>query len=293
MTDATADHSARRVVRMLALAVLIVVVAAGLGLAAYWLNDAGQADPGGVGDVAAADRVSVIATVEKVDPAQYTATVRVWAVPRGRFTSDDGETANRDIRVLSSGLTGGSMTLESGRRIAAQAIPIELRSGEITHYPFDRYGADLYFSAVSDGRSVPVDVIVENNDAFFTLTATGDPDDVEPGMHLSLRRSSGTYLMVALMFAVMWALALAVAAAALIIGRNRLGLVWPAMAWMAATLFALAAFRGTAPGNPPIGSVLDFTAFLWAEAIVACSLTYVVVRGVLLEWRKPGVTSRA
>lgn len=293
MTDATADPSARRVVRMLALAVVIVVVAAGLGLAAYWLNDAGQAEPSAVGDVAAPDRVSVIATVEKVDPAQYTATVRVWAVPRGRFTSDDGETANRDIRVLSSGLTGGSMTLESGRRIAAQAIPIEFRSGEITHYPFDRYGADLYFSAASDGRSVPVDVIVENNDAFFTLTATGDPDDVEPGMHLHLSRSSGSYLMVALMFAVMWALALAVAAAALIIGRNRLGLVWPAMAWMAATLFALAAFRGTAPGNPPIGSVLDFTAFLWAEAIVACSLTYVVVRGVLLEWRKTGVTSRA
>lgn len=287
MTDATADFSPRRVVRMLALAVLIVVVAAGVGLAGYWINDVGQSEQSGVGSTETPDRISVIATVEKVDPAQYTATVRVWVIPRGRFTSDGGETASRDIRLLSSGLNGGSMMLEGGRRLAAQAIPVELRSGEITNYPFDRYAADLYFSASADGVNIPVDVVVENNDAFFNLSATADPDDIEPGLHLHLSRSPGTFIMVALMFAVMWALALAVAAAALVIGRNRLGLVWPAMAWMAATLFALAAFRGTAPGNPPIGAVLDFTAFLWAEAIVACSLTYVVVRGVLLEWRKP------
>jgi hypothetical protein len=55
---------------------------------------------------------------------------------------------------------------------------------------------------------------------------------------------------------------------------------------MAATLFALTVFRGTAPGSPPFGCLLDYTAFLWAEAIVACSLTYVVVHGVLHESRK-------
>ena len=77
------------------------------------------------------------------------------------------------------------------------------------------------------------------------------------------------------------------AAAAAVVVRNRLGLVWPALAWMAATLFALAAFRGTAPGNPPIGTVLDLTAFLWSEAVVACALVGVVIRGVSLEWAKP------
>lgn len=290
MTGIAGDRpTRRRAVRLLALAVLLVALGVVLGLGTYWFNDsgwfndAGQSDQTGVGDIQTADRVSVIATIEKVDPAQYTATVRVWAVPRGRLSSDGGETANRDIRLLSSGLNGGSMTLESGRRIAAQAIPVELHRGEITHYPFDRYAADLFFSASADGRTVPVDVVVENNDAFFALTATAAPDAVEPGLQLHLTRSPGTYVMVAVMFAVMWALALSVAAAAAVIGGRRLGLVWPAMAWMAATLFALAAFRGTAPGNPPIGSILDYTAFLWAEVIVACSLVYVVVRGVLLE----------
>ena len=275
---------------MFAVAAIVVAAAVGIGLSVYWLNDASQSEQSSAGNSEAADRVSVIATVEKVDPAQYTAAVRVWAVPRGRFTSDGGATANRDIRVLSTGLNGGGLTLESGRRIAAQTIPVELHRGEITNYPFDRYSADLFFSAASDGTTVPIDIVVENNDPFFNLGATADSDDVEPGLHLRLRRSVGTYIMAALMFAVMWALALAVAAAAVVIGRNRLGLVWPAMAWMAATLFALAAFRGTAPGNPPIGSILDYTSFLWAEAIVVCSLTYVVVRGVPLEWRKEPVT---
>ena len=98
--------------------------------------------------------------VEKVDPAQYTASVRVSAVPRGRFTSDGGETVNREVRVLSSGLSGGGLALESGRRIAAQTIPVELHRGEITNYPFDRYSADLFFSAVSDDETVPIDVVL-------------------------------------------------------------------------------------------------------------------------------------
>jgi hypothetical protein len=238
------------------------------------------------GDADVSDRVSVIADVEKVDAAHYTADVRVWVIPRGRFTSDDGETANSDIQVLSSGLSGGSLSVERGRRIPAQTIPIELEEGDITNYPFDRYSADLYFSAVSKEQNIPVEVTVQNSDAFFKLGASSDSDPTEPGLHLALSRSASTYLMVVLMFLVMWALALAVAAAAVVIVRNRLGLVWPALGWMTASLFALALFRGTAPGNPPIGCILDYSAFLWAESIITLSLTYVAARGVLLEWEK-------
>lgn len=277
-------HSSRgRVVRMLAVALTLVLVAAGLGMLAYWINDNSQSDVHTAGNSDIAERVSVVATIEKVDAPQYTANARLWVIPRGRLTSDGGETPSRDIQVLASGLPGGSLALTSGRRISAQTMPVEIHRGEITNYPFDRYAADLYVTAVSDGKNVPVELTVENNDAFYNLVAAADSDVVEPGLHLEFRRSLGTYLMVGLMFVVMWGLALSVAAAAVVIGRKRLGLVWPAMAWMAATLFALAAFRGTAPGNPPIGCILDYTAFLWAEAIVACSLAYVVVRGVLVE----------
>ncbi|NUR27156.1 MAG: DUF4436 family protein [Catenulispora sp.] len=52
---------------------------------------------------------------------------------------------------------------------------------------------------------------------------------------------------------------------------------------MAASLFALAGYRGTAPGSPPVGCLLDYTVFLWAEALVAFSMVYVVVRGSRAE----------
>jgi hypothetical protein len=49
---------------------------------------------------------------------------------------------------------------------------------------------------------------------------------------------------------------------------------------MAATLFALAAFRNTAPGTPPIGGVPDWFACLWAETVIALCLITVVTTGV-------------
>ncbi len=135
---------------MLVLAALVVAAAVGIGLGVYWLNDASQSEHSSAGSTDVADRVSVIATVEKVDPAQYTVSVRVWAVPRGRFTSDGGETANRDIRVLSSGLNGGGLALDSGRRIGAQTIPVELRGTRSGQSP-DRLDPRLHGVPVGRG----------------------------------------------------------------------------------------------------------------------------------------------
>ncbi len=270
------------------LAVLLVVgIAAGIGLGIHGATYNGQVDEYSAGSPDTEDRVSVMAVIEKVDSAQYVMNVRVWAVAHGRFTSDGGETANRDIRVRSNAMTGDGLLLAAGRRVGAVSVPVEFDRGEIANYPLDRYSGDLYFSAVVDGQNVPVELTLENSDALFTLGATAHPDRFEPAFRVQERRSPSTLIMVGMMFVIMWALALAVAAAAAVVVRNRLGLVWPALAWMAATLFALAAFRGTAPGNPPIGTVLDLTAFLWSEAVVACALVGVVIRGVSLEWAKP------
>jgi nitric oxide reductase large subunit len=82
------------------------------------------------------------------------------------------------------------------------------------------------------------------------------------------------------MMVVMWALAASVLLGAWFLTTRRQGLVWPALAWMAATLFALAAFRNTAPGTPPIGCVMDWFAFFWAETVIALCLIIVVTAGI-------------
>jgi hypothetical protein len=98
--------------------------------------------------------------------------------------------------------------------------------------------------------------------------------------HIRISRSRGTLILVWFMMVAMWALALSVLGGAWVLVTRRSGLVWPALGWMAATLFALVSMRNAAPGSPPIGSLIDYAAFFWAEAIVAASLTYAVVGGI-------------
>jgi Domain of unknown function (DUF4436) len=52
---------------------------------------------------------------------------------------------------------------------------------------------------------------------------------------------------------------------------------------MAATLFALAALRNVAPGTPPIGCLLDYAAFFWAEFLTAVGVVSAVLWGVIAE----------
>lgn len=63
-------------------------------------------------------------------------------------------------------------------------------------------------------------------------------------------------------------------------------MVWPSLGWMAATLFALIGMRNAAPGAPPIGSLIDYVAFFWAEGIIAACLVVTVVSGSRVEHRK-------
>ena len=100
---------------------------------------------------------------------------------------------------------------------------------------------------------------------------------------IRIGRSRGTLILAWFMIVAMWALALSVLGAARILGARRQGLVWPALGWMAATLFALIGMCNAAPGSPPIGSLIDYAAFFWAEAIVAGSLTYVAATGIRAE----------
>ncbi|MFC8142400.1 DUF4436 family protein [Streptomyces paradoxus] len=86
---------------------------------------------------------------------------------------------------------------------------------------------------------------------------------------VGLARSGSLLVFAVFMMVVMWALAASVLIGAWYLTTGSEGLVWPGLAWMAATLFALAAFRNTAPGTPPIGCVPDWFAFLWAESIIA------------------------
>ncbi|MFC8511035.1 DUF4436 family protein [Streptomyces sp. NPDC057411] len=233
----------------------------------------------------APDRVDVEASIQRVDAAGRELTLRVDVTPRGELAEAGGVSPTEDLTLQTSTSTRGDLSFKAHSRIATTDLPVALKRGSITDYPFDAYDASIEFTAVHGGRKVPVHLTLSNGDALFSAAVDDASGDGTAAFDVALGRSDSVLVFTVFMMAAMWGLALAVLTGAWFLVTRRKGLTWPALGWMAATLFALAAFRNTAPGTPPIGCLMDYIAFLWAETVIAFCLVTVVVTGFRAERR--------
>ncbi len=266
---------------------LAVVIAAGLGL---WLHAADRT----AGDTAhwvgtqVPDRIEVNASVLRVDAAAREAVLRVLVVPLGKFGEDDGVAPAGELRLLNSSSLRGDHVFPAHQRISSMDLPIALTGGAVTDYPFDGYEARIQFAAVHNGEPAPVLFSLDKVDSLFSFSVDDyHASDGLGGLDVRFNRSTSVLVFAVFMMVTMWALAIAVFFGARYLISRRRGLVWPSFGFMAATLFALAGFRNLAPGSPPIGSLLDYTAFLWAEVVIALCVVVAVVTGAITEHGKP------
>ncbi|WTW93496.1 DUF4436 domain-containing protein [Streptomycetaceae bacterium NBC_01309] len=262
--------------------IVAVLAAAGLGAWLQFGERAAQDARHATGSTAP-DRVDIAASVQRVDAAARELSLRVLVTPRGRLADPDGLAPAGDLAILTSASVRQDLNHPAHTRIATTDVPVALGGGAVTDYPFDAYDTDLEFSALFDGRPVPVRMTLTDNDALFSTDVHPEPAGDTAVFVLDVARSNSVLIFAVFMMAAMWALAIAVVIGARFLITGRKGLTWPALGWMAATLFALASFRNAAPGNPPIGTLLDYTAFLWAEAIVAVAVIGTVVAGQRAE----------
>ncbi|UQX03724.1 DUF4436 family protein [Streptomyces sp. RerS4] len=264
---------------------VLILVAVSVG---SWLQFAEQQAGETVHTVgsSAADRVDVEAVVQRVDAAARELELRVWVTPRGTLAEAEGAAPVADLSLQTSGATLGDLEFTAHERLETRDVQVALAGGSISDYPFDTYETDIGFRAMLGGKQVPVRLLFSNNDTLFSISARPTPSPQEAVVTLRLSRSGSLLVFAVFMMVVMWALAASVLLGAWYLTTRGKGLVWPALAWMAATLFALAAFRNTAPGTPPIGCVLDWFAFLWAETVIALCLITVVVTGVRTALRE-------
>ncbi|WOX21291.1 DUF4436 family protein [Streptomyces solicathayae] len=231
----------------------------------------------------APDRVDVRATVQRVDASGRELVLRVLVVPRGELSEAGGASPREDLVLQTSTSTRGDLAFEAHSRISARDVPVALTGGSITDHPFDAYDASIEFGATLGGEQVPVHMELSNNDAQFSAVVDASESEGIAGFDVELARSTSVLVFTEFMMLAMWALAVSVLIGAWFLVTRRQGLTWPALGWMAATLFALAAFRNTAPGAPPIGSLLDYLAFFWAETVIVLCLITVVVMAVRAE----------
>ncbi|WP_051854832.1 DUF4436 family protein [Streptomyces sp. NRRL B-1347] len=234
------------------------------------------------------DRVDIAASVQRVDAAARELVLRVLVTPRGSLAEAGGISPAETLTLQTSPSVRGDLTFPAHSRIASVDVPVTLTAGSITDYPLDAYYATLEFGAVQGGEAVPVRMTLSNSDALFAATVDAFETDGIAVFDVDLARSTSVLIFAVFMMAAMWALALAVLIGAWFLLSRRKGLTWPALGWMAATLFALAAFRNTAPGAPPIGSLLDYVAFLWAETLIAFCIITVAVMGMRAETHPSG-----
>ncbi|WP_189786782.1 DUF4436 family protein [Streptomyces capitiformicae] len=250
--------------------------------------------------VALADRARMslyaFVKVQKVDLGDQQLVVNLTLEPAkglAKETRTGDEVFAQDVRLKGTYRDTETILLTKGSSAQNRQyrLPIIFGSGPISDYPFDEYGTVITWTAsTSDGNQLPVATSFESADPFLAIDPiVYDSDDPESvGLRLQISRSRSTLILACFMMVAMWALAIAVLAGARVLVRRHEGLIWPALGWMAATLFALVGFRNAAPGSPPIGSLMDYAAFFWAEGIIAASLTWAAMVGFRDEQRKLG-----
>jgi len=266
-------------VRIAVVGVVIVVLATG-GIVGYRTD----AQRGTVEYVAGSDdpnRVELDVTLQRVDVTARELDLRVIPLLRGNLAEDVSIVPAKDITVDTSSLSAGALHFKAHDRISLQDVRFGVDDGLVSDYPFDTYSAAIEFYVTYGDENVPVSLRFRSYDSLFT----GRLDDVafKPGVmtaHAVASRSLGSSALAWFLMVAMWALALSVLGAALTIVSKGMGLVWPAMGWMAATLFALVGFRNAAPGSPPIGALIDYGAFFWAELLTTVALVYVTWQGI-------------
>lgn len=264
--------------------VLIVLLVAA-GIYGYYDERGSREVYSEVGPTGDGDRVELDLTAQRVDAPARELVLQVLPRLHGSRADKGNELVPaEDLVVETSSMATTTLRFKAHERVSLKEVRVALDEGVVSDFPFDRYTTTLFFLVEAGGAPVATSVSFQDHDPFFVTRLTaGDAERGAAVADVRVSRSRSTFILAWFQVIVMWALSLSVLGGATAIIRRGLGLVWPALGWMAATLFALVGFRNAAPGLPPIGSLIDYAAFFWAEAIITLSLVFVTVHGIRIK----------
>lgn len=224
--------------------------------------------------------VAVRLSIDNVDANRGVMTGRLRVAP-GPDIPTSGAT-------LFTNLDGvAAVQVRPGDAAVNQLVTLDFTSGSIANYPFDEYstpvrvsaveGADAALAEAETATPLPVKFAAVATPGLFEFGA----DATRPGdsllVDISLQRTRSAFWWAAAMMGLYWLLASAAIGVTLAVVLRARPWETRHLAWLGAMVFALAAFRNVAPGQPPIGVFFDRASFFWAIAIVTFSLVALVV----------------
>lgn len=170
-------------------------------------------------------------------------------------------------------------------------LKLDADAGDVSAYPFDSYRADLQLVLVQGADATPADIGVRptlpltvrgvaSAPGFEVADRSAERDGVGT-VSVEVTRNRNVVAWAVAMMVLFWLLALCAVGVTYLVVSGRRDWESRHLAWLGAMIFALAAFRNTAPGNPPIGTFLDFRAFFPAVALVSLSLVALVATFLL------------
>lgn len=266
--------------RRLVLALLIFALAITASVIGYHVSRNSTNQESYFGDFDNPNRVDLNAWITDVDPMKQKLALTINSVkPLGTLADENGNFA-ADTNLSAAAIGDWLFPVKAGESASDDDVQLVI-VGPITDYPFDRYDSRIEVHVLDkDGKELPASVTVVNTDAFFNVgTSLGEGDSGGTVIDLSIRRSASTLVFAISMMVLMLGLAAAAATATYYALHWKRGLDVSACSLMAGMLFALIPLRNAVPGDPPIGSIIDFGSFFIAEATIAVSLISCIVIG--------------
>ena len=103
------------------------------------VSDTGEKDP---------NHIEVDIKLVSIDPNKGDIVARMEFLPKGHFTTDDGSTLARDLKLfVNSATVKQEMDFPKGKRMNPTEVVVSMYDGVVTDYPFDKHKGylELYF----------------------------------------------------------------------------------------------------------------------------------------------------
>lgn len=282
--------------------VLLVVALTILSISFYWLEHHKGHHATVLGDTDNPDHMTLTVLIQKINPSTARVSAQLELRGAGSLLDEHTHDLEEDATLISNAVSDRMMVAKAHQRPEFASVEFALRDGTITDYPFDSYTVNFGFRVlVGDApkqRLVPIRVVFNNIDTFFTLAPKqeksvqvhreGETKTITPPQSVfaataTVHRSMSTVVFAVFIMVFMWCLTIAALVAAWFVVSGKFGLFWSALAFLGTLLFALIPLRDAVPGDPPIGSLIDFAAYFIAEGVVSISMIVTILHGYHIE----------
>ena len=259
----------------------------------------------------AADRVSISIVITDANPATHELTAQVSFRLSGNIAKDE-VTPAVDLHLLMNNFRGEQeFEFAKDKRMSRIEVVFPL-NGDLNKYPLDRYDTTVRILVTTPARNVqpetpkipasitqhthPTDelavspsALLQNAPVALSISLSASVPGIrfqgsvsrgssqEPtGIELHLSRANNVIAVSLIVVLMMTALSMSLLAMAIraITTVERTDLL--PLSVSISLIFGLPALRNIQPGVPPVGALVDYVTFIWAELIVAASAVIIV-----------------